>query len=105
MAKQGKGSRGLDRVDGIVLGTVNTPFRRSIDTATLADCLKSGEVGEWIVHLATFFTDVRPELGLDFARRHGIEMADLSRTYQAVKAATGACNPDLEDKLSAPEGH
>lgn len=49
-----------------------------------------------MVHLANFFTEVRPELILLFAKRHGISTQNLSSTYRAVKASTGEANPTLE---------
>jgi len=103
MARQDKGGKGFDRIDSIVLGTVNAPFRRSIDAATLSECLRTGVVGEWIVQVAAFFTDVRPELVLEFAKRHGIDTADLARTYHVVRDVSGERNLDLEERLPSPD--
>jgi hypothetical protein len=49
-------------IDDLVLGTTNAPYRRSIRAKELVDALMSAESGRWTVHVATFFTDVRPEL-------------------------------------------
>jgi hypothetical protein len=86
-------------LDGLVLGTTNAPYRRSIGASEMVACLTSGESGPWLVHVATFFTEVRPELVLGFAERHGISMAELASAYQAMKAATGEANSDLETAL------
>jgi hypothetical protein len=86
----------MENLDELVLGTTNAPYRRSIGASELADRLKSADLGSWMVHLATFFTEVRPELVLLFAERHGISVRKLSSTYHAVKASTGEANPSLE---------
>jgi prevent-host-death family protein len=83
-------------VDELVLGTTNAPYTRSITAATLAKSLTSGKCGQWKVHIATFFTDVKPELILEFAEVHGISRRVLASTYRALKAATGEGNPALE---------
>jgi hypothetical protein len=86
-------------IDDLVLGTTNAPYRRSIRAKELVDALRSGESGRWAVHVATFFTDVRPELVLRFAKLHGIPKRKLASTYDQVKAATGETNPSLEHLL------
>jgi hypothetical protein len=86
-------------LDDLVLGTTNAPYRRSIRAKELVDALMSGESGRWTVHVATFFTDVRPELVLKFAELHGIPTRELASTYHKVKAATGEANPALENLL------
>src|SRR5262245_25531046 len=57
-------------VDELVLGTTNAPYKRSITAAELKRRLASGKSESWRVHLATFFTDVKPELILKFAEIH-----------------------------------
>jgi hypothetical protein len=59
----------------------------------------SGESGQWTVHVATFFTDVRPELVLKFAKLHRIPTRELSSAYGEMKQATGEANPALENLL------
>jgi hypothetical protein len=86
-------------IDDLVLGTTNAPYRRSIRAKELVDALMSGESGRWRVHVATFFTDVRPELVLRFAELHDIPKHKLASTYDEVKAATGEANPALENLL------
>ena len=49
-------------VDELVLGTTNAPYKKSITAAALAKGLASGTSEPCTVHIATFFTDVRPEL-------------------------------------------
>jgi len=86
-------------IDDLVLGTTNAPYRRSIRTKELVGALTSGESGQWTVHVATFFTDVRPELVLRFAKLHGIPTRELASAYGRVKKATGEANPALENLL------
>lgn len=54
-------------VDKLVLGTTNAPYKKVISAAQLAKHLASSGTGPWNVHVATFFTDVRPELILKSA--------------------------------------
>jgi len=86
-------------IDDLVFGTINAPYRRSIGPKALVDALRSGESGQWKVHIATFFTDVRPDLVLKFAELHRIPNRRLASTYSAVKDATGEANPALERRL------
>jgi prevent-host-death family protein len=86
-------------VDDLVLGTTNAPYRRSITAAALAKCLASGKSEPWTVHVATFFTDVKPELVFEFAEMHGISRRVLASSYRALKTATGERNPALEALL------
>jgi hypothetical protein len=86
-------------IDELVLGTTNAPYRRSIRAKELVDALTSGESGTWTVHIATFFTDVRPELILRFAKLHGIPAHKLTSAYGRIKQATGEANPALENLL------
>jgi hypothetical protein len=87
-------------IDDLVLGTTNAPYRRSIRAKELVDALMSGESDRWTVHVATFFTDVRPELVMRFAELHGIPTRELASTYDEVKTATGEANPALENLLA-----
>ena len=86
-------------VDELVLSTTNAPYKRTISAVQLAKHIMSTGSGPWAVHLATFFTDVRPELILKFAALHGISKSNLATSYRAVKAATGEANPRLEAAL------
>lgn len=86
-------------VDELVIGTTNAPYKRSITATELTRGLASGRSEPWTVHVATFFTDVRPELILKFAEMHGISRRVLASTYRAMKAATGETNPALENVL------
>ena len=83
-------------VDELVLSTTNAPYKRTISAVQLAKHVMSTGGGPWAVHLATFFTDVRPELILKFAAIHGISKSTLATSYRAVRAATGEANPRLE---------
>jgi hypothetical protein len=89
----------VHEIDDLVLGTTNAPYRRSIRTNELVDALTSGESGTWTVHVASFFTDVRPELVLQFAKLHGISARKLTSAYSKIKQATGETNPALENLL------
>lgn len=91
------------QIDNLVLGTVNAPWKRSIDANTLARLIASGQVDGWLVHLATFFAEVRSGLIMAFARGHGIAMSALMATYAEVKAQTGEANADLENALGRVE--
>lgn len=86
-------------VDKLVLATVNAPYKRSIDAATLRDCLAKLDLDRWLVHVATFFTDVAPELMFKFVDQHGISRSTLAKAYLAMKRKTGERNPDLETDL------
>lgn len=86
-------------VEELVLGTTNAPYKRAITATELARGLTSGKSEPWTVHVATFFTDVKPELILKFAEMHGISRRVLASTYRAMKAATGEENLTLETVL------
>lgn len=88
-------------VDKLVLATVNAPYKRSIDAATLQDGLAKLDLDRWLVHIATFFTDVAPELVFEFADQHGISRSTLTKAYLAMKKKTGERNPDLEIGLGS----
>lgn len=58
-------------VDKPVLATVNAPYKRDITASTLTECLLKADAGDWLVHVATFFTDVSPTLIFALAASHG----------------------------------
>jgi hypothetical protein len=91
--------RDISAVDKLVLATVNAPYKRNIDVATLQACLLKLKLDQWLVHVATFFTDVAPELVFEFAERHGISRTKLAKAYLAMKRRTGEQNPVLEADL------
>lgn len=86
-------------VDQLVLGTTNAPYRRTINSTDLVARLTSRDWQNWIAHVVTFFTEVRPELVLQFARLHAIPIQDLAASYRSMKLATGESNPALESAL------
>jgi hypothetical protein len=86
-------------VDKLVLATVNAPYKRAIDATTLQASLAKLDLDRWLVHIATFFTDVAPELVFKFADQHGISRSKLAEAYLAVKRRTGERNPNLEADL------
>ena len=92
-------AEGVSAVDKLVLATVNAPFKRDISVATLQQCVAEAKIGEWSVHVATFFTDVPPHLIFDFAASHGIPKSKLAHAYLVMKTKTGERNPDLEGEL------
>ncbi|MEJ2378967.1 MAG: hypothetical protein P8Y53_09490 [Pseudolabrys sp.] len=85
--------------DKLVLTTVNAPYKRSIDAATLRDSIAKCDLDRWLVHVTTFFTDVAPELVFQFAERHDISRSMLAKAYRAMKRKSGERNPDLEADL------
>jgi hypothetical protein len=87
-------------VDDLVLATVNAPYTRCINAAMLADSIAKVEIDDWLVHIANFFTSVRPELVIEFAASHGISEDSVARAYVAASHATGMRNPDLESALA-----
>lgn len=86
-------------VDKLVLATVNAPYKRDISAATLSACLADTEFSNWLVHAATFFTDVDVDLVFRFAELHGISKSVLAKAYMAIRAETGERNPELEAEL------
>jgi hypothetical protein len=90
-----------EAVDKLVLATVNAPYKREISASILAGCLAQADPGNWTVHVATFFSDLSPELIFDFAASHGISNSKLADAYMAVKSKTGEFTPDLEAKLAS----
>ncbi len=86
-------------LDKLVLATVNAPYKRDISVSILKECLTKGEPGDWPVHLASFFTDVSPNLVFGFAALHGVSKSELAQAYLAMKTKTGEFNPDLEAEL------
>jgi len=86
-------------VDKLVLATVNAPYKREITASTLTECLLKADAGDWLVHVATFFTDVSPALIFTFAASHGITRIKLAQAYLAMKSTTGELNLDLEAVL------
>jgi len=86
-------------VDKLVLATVNAPYKRDISASTLSACLADGEFSNWLVHAATFFTDVDVDLVFRFAALHGISKSALAKSYRAIRAETGERNPNLEAEL------
>jgi len=86
-------------VDKLVLATVNAPYKRDITASKLTECLLEADAGDWLVHVATFFTDVSPALIFAFAASHGISKIKLAQAYLAMKSTTGELNLDLEAVL------
>lgn len=89
----------LHDIDQLVLGTTNAPYRRTMNATDLVTCISSTDWQNWIAHVVTFFTEVRPELVLEFARRHAIPVQDLATAYRSIKSATGEANPALESEF------
>lgn len=92
-------TKDVSAVDKLVLATVNAPYKRAITAATLRDCLVKAKLDHWSVHVASFFTDVAPDLVLRFASNHGISKSKLAEAYFAMKAKTGERNPELGAEL------
>lgn len=88
-------------VDALVMGTVNAPYKRSLSPDVLADCIATGDVKPWVVHVATFFTDVRPGLVFEFADLHHIAVPTLISTYMALSSQTGERSFALEAEFDS----
>ena len=86
-------------VDKLVLATVNAPYSRNISSAVLEECLAVANIAGWPAHLASFFTELKPELVLSFASEHGVSESNLTASYEAVKDFSGESNPGLEEQL------
>jgi len=86
-------------IDKLVLATVNAPYKRSISAPTLKECLVNPGDGDWLVHVATFFSDVSPMLILGFAASQGISRPKLAQAYLVMKSKTGEQNMELEALL------
>jgi|HubBroStandDraft_1064217.scaffolds.fasta_scaffold00063_45 hypothetical protein len=88
-------------VDGLVLATVNSSWKHSLDAEQLALAVTEGQTADYLPQLATFYGEVSPKLVLSFAAAHEIAPKALSATYQQVKQLTGEANPALELLLVA----
>ncbi|ODM75076.1 helix-turn-helix domain-containing protein [Bradyrhizobium elkanii] len=86
-------------IDQLVLGTTNAPYRRMMSATDLVARITSMDWRNWIAHIVTFFTEVRPELVLEFAERHAIPIQDLAASYESMKSTTGESSPALESAL------
>lgn len=84
------------QVDNLVLGTVNAPWKRSIDADTLATGISTGQIDDWLPHMATFFGEVRASLIVEFACAHGISRLSLATCYESVIVRTGERNFEFE---------
>jgi hypothetical protein len=87
-------------IDRLVLNTVNAPWRRRIDAASLAACLAGGAgVRGWSEHVRTFFEDVPREAMLRFMLAHRLAPRAVLDAYRAV-VGTGAADAELEAWLA-----
>ncbi|MGY3572858.1 hypothetical protein ACVMB1_000062 [Bradyrhizobium sp. USDA 4504] len=86
-------------IDQLVLGTTNAPYRRMMSATDLVARITSRDWRNWIAHIVTFFTEVRPELVLEFAERPAIPIQDLAASYESMKSTTGESSPALESAL------
>ncbi len=96
----------MSPVDRLVLGTVNAPWKRSIDGDQLAAAIVAGPAAGWsgwLVHVATFFSEVRPHLIRAFSDQHGIDWATVLQRYQELREETVEQNPELEAAFDASE--
>ncbi len=83
-------------IDNLVMGTVNASWKTMLEANTLAQLVATGDVEKALPHLATFYSEVRGNLIVAFAKSHGISMIQLGATYLTVKKLTGEKNPALE---------
>lgn len=98
----------------LVLGIVNTSWKRQVDAGSLLACLRGGgEPEEWKCHLLTFFTEVSIEQIHGLMLDHGLDAATLRRVFERVAKPLGGENPALEVWLGemeepaedGPDGH
>ena len=91
----------VQNIDGLVLGTVNAPWKRTLDAEQLAQAVMTSQTGDCLPQLATFFGEVSSQLIVGFADQHKIAHEVLASTYEAVKRLTGERNEALEAELLA----
>lgn len=75
--------------DGLVMGTVNAPWKRELSAEHLATLIKTADLDDWLPHVATLFTEVRPILVLRYAAAHGITLDQLDQCLCLVQQRTG----------------
>jgi len=89
----------VKNVDGLVLGTVNAPWKRRLDALQLAHAVVTNQTEDYLPQLATFFGEVSPRLVVSFADQHQISRENLTHAYRSVAALTGERNASLEKFL------
>ncbi|EPY02957.1 hypothetical protein [Magnetospirillum fulvum] len=93
-------------VDRLVLGTVNAPWKRSVEADALATAIIVGPDNGWDgwqIHVVTFFSEVRPHLIREFADQHEIAWATVRQRYQEIREETAEVNLELEAAFDASE--
>lgn len=89
----------MSDIDRLVLNTVNAPWRRRIDAASLAGCLMGGAgLQGWSEHVRTFFEDVPREAMLRFMVAHQLDPRAVLETYRVL--TTGAADAGLAEWLA-----
>lgn len=92
-------------VDLLVVNTVNAPWRRHIDAATLAACLTgAADASVWEEHVRTFFEDVPREAMYRFIHAHGLAPSRLRATYHSLFSSDERCHGDLDAWLDELAG-
>lgn len=86
-------------IDELVLGTVNAPYKASIDAEGLAAALRDPDPEKY--HLNTFFSDVSARLIVRFALNHGISFDQISAAYATFLAKGGISYPNFERNMEA----
>lgn len=81
-------------IDELVLGTVNAPYKRSIDSAGLAAALRGAD--PQVPQLHSLFSDVSVRLAVRFALKHGISFDELRAAYNSFLAKGGLPYPNFE---------
>ncbi|OHV65850.1 hypothetical protein LCM4577_28760 [Mesorhizobium sp. LCM 4577] len=56
-------AEGFSAVDGLVLATVNAPYKRGISVAALRECIAKANLDDWPVHVATFWSHLKAAIG------------------------------------------
>jgi hypothetical protein len=90
----------------VIEASVNVPFRRLADAATLAKALNTGAIPEGFApHLERLLSETPLALLLRFCDRHGIDAATLSEFVASNRNKLALHRPDLEEHLDALVPH
>ena len=89
-------------VDTVVVTSVNVPFPKLIDAATLADAIRTSDIPQsYAGHLERFFGETPLNQLLRFCDRHAIGAPVLAGFVRSNRAKLALRRPDLEEHLDA----
>ncbi len=93
-------------VDHLVATSVNVPFPRRIDAATLAEALRSETIPDvYQAHLERFLGETPLALLLRFCDRHGITAGKLRNFVDGHRSRLALHRPELDAHLDALVSH